>query len=234
MGYFIGIFHSSAFLVDTADALRQVVSNFDGGHGEIYRFDSIDEAEVAYKQIFLWRQTQINPENCQRNFKFLKGPFYIEIPKDLQLTPPRTNSHFLSSTSTQKNFNSEFGQVISPPNSFLPSTQSPDYWACVGANGYGVTNDLYILQQFLCEDKIIFPAVYAFPTEDIARHFMKSFYLARFHTRFLSHLPAEPINYGLNEFYIDPLYEEYIKQECDSAAWTTLLKNGIFQNYFGG
>lgn len=234
MIFFTGIFSKKAFIENNPEILEGIVENYTGGHGEIYRLKSREEAEVAFRQIFLWRQIQLNPRNCCRDFCFLKNNFCVELPPDLQLMALDASRQFMTNPTKSNQIPSRIWEGTPYSTNFLAFRQPSAFWACVGNNSYGIVNNEKDLLNFLLHDKILYPAVYAFPTEEIARYFAKNYYLARYQTIFLGHLPAMPIDYEVNQFYLDPRYDEYLKQENSCSAWVELLKNGIFQGYFGG
>lgn len=223
--HFLGILGDSVFSETDREKLAAILANFATGWGEVYAVESDKEATALFEQIFLRRQYSRRRPISSDSFRFFQGNFYYKLPDDAILAPssdiftPAAQAYPLIGTASQ---------------GFQPVACYSSYWACVATNAYGIVDNLSALLGFLTEEEISYPAAYHFQNQQMARDAAKKIYVSRHFSKFRKSLPLFPIDYSVNEFYIDEKFSENLNHEEDDESWEKLLSAGLFQDYQGG
>lgn len=223
--HFLGILGDSVFSETDREKLAAILANFATGWGEVYAVESDKEATALFEQIFLRRQYSRRRPISSDSFRFFQGNFYYKLPDDAILAPssdiftPAAQAYPLIGTASQ---------------AFQPIACYSSCWACVGTNSYGIVDNLSALLGFLTEEQIAYPAAYHFQNEMMARNAAKKIYVSRHFSKFRKSLPLFPIDYSVNEFFVDEHFSENLNHEEDDETWEKLLSAGLFQDYQGG
>lgn len=220
--HFLGILGDSVFRETDREKLAAILANFAGGWGEVYAVESDKEATALFEQIFLRRQYTRRRPISSDSFRFLAGNFYYRLPDDAILTP------------SIERFTPAYPWIGTASQGFQPVACYSSYWACVATNAYGIVDNLSALLGFLTEEEISYPAAYHFQNQQMARDAAKKIYVSRHFSKFRKSLPLFPIEYSVNEFYIDENFSENLNHEEDDESWEKLLSAGLFQDYQGG
>ena len=223
--HFLGILGDSVFSETDREKLAAILANFATGWGEVYAVESDKEATALFEQIFLRRQYSRRRPISSDSFRFFQGNFYYKLPDDAILAPssdiftPAAQAYPLIGTASQ---------------AFQPIACYSSCWACVGTNSYGIVDNLSALLGFLTEEQIAYPAAYHFQNEMMARNAAKKIYVSRHFSKFRKSLPLFPIDYSVNEFFVDEHFSENLNHEEDDETWEKLMSAGLFQDYSGG
>ena len=220
--HFLGILGDSVFRETDREKLAAILANFAGGWGEVYAVESDKEATALFEQIFLRRQYTRRRPISSDSFRFLAGNFYYRLPDDAILTP------------SIERFTPAYPWIGTASQGFQPVACYSSYWACVATNAYGIVDNLSALLGFLTEEEISYPAAYHFQNQQMARDAAKKIYVSRHFSKFRKSLPLFPMDYSVNEFYVDEHFSENLNHEEDDETWEKLLSAGLFQEYQGG
>ena len=220
--HFLGILGDSVFRETDREKLAAILANFAGGWGEVYAVESDKEATALFEQILLRRQYTRRRPISSDSFRFLAGNFYYRLPDDAILTP------------SIERFTPAYPWIGTASQGFQPVACYSSYWACVATNAYGIVDNLSALLGFLTEEEISYPAAYHFQNQQMARDAAKKIYVSRHFSKFRKSLPLFPIEYSVNEFFVDEQFCENLNHEEDDETWEKLLSAGLFQEYQGG
>lgn len=223
--HFLGILGDSVFRETDQEKLAAILANFASGWGEVYAVATDKEAAALFEQIFLRRQYTRRRPISSDSFRFLEGNFYYKLPDDAILTP----SSDIFTPAAQA-----YPWIGTASRGYEPVINYSSCWACVGTNSYGIADNLSALLGFLTEEEIAYPSAYHFQNESMARDAAKKIYVSRHFSKFRKSLPLFPIDYSVNEFYIDEHFSENLNHEEDDETWEKLLSAGLFQDYQGG
>lgn len=222
--HFLGILGDSVFRETNREKLAAILSNFASGWGEVYAVESDKEASALFQQIFLRRQYSRRRPISSDSFRFFEGNFYYKLPDDAILAP--SSDIFTPAAQAYP--------WIGTAQVFQPVACYSSYWACVGTNAYGIVDNLSALLGFLTEEEISYPAAHHFQNQQMARDAAKKIYVSRHFSKFRKSLPLFPIDYSVNEFFVDEQFCENLNHEEDDETWGKLLSAGLFQDYQGG
>ena len=220
--HFLGILGDSVFRETDREKLAAILANFATGWGEVYAVESDKEASALFEQIFLRRQYSRRRPISSDSFRFFDGNFYYRLP-DAEILAPSI-----------ERFTPAYPWIGTASQGFQPLVNYSSCWACVGTNSYGIVDNVPALLGFLTEEEISYPAAYHFQNEQMARDAAKKIYVSRHFSKFRKSLPLFPIDYSVNEFYIDEHFSENLNHEEDDESWEKLLSAGLFHDYQGG
>jgi hypothetical protein len=227
MKNYVGFFGEYGFKVRKVKELQDILTYFKGDFGEVYRVESAQEADQLYKQIYLCRYAMRDGVGLRGNLRFIEGDMFVQFNEEqrINISCKRDDQDFMFLRRP------DACDGLSAFSWNVLTMQSAGYWSGIADNGYVVLDTVDTVQQFLTDEKVVYPAAYFNYFKEKAQKMCKMRYAYRYYAIFTRYPIEELKNYPVNQLYIDPCYESFIKKNQPNESWNRLLQHGIYQPY---
>lgn len=227
--FYVGF--SNHLRVKTGDlnVLKAALSLMQGDQGQLFRVQTMGEAESLYTHTTLCTAYQMDISGKGVQMQLLEGEIFLSINP-----PPTINNNGQSSLPAADSGTDILNNLIPAIRSCtaVVPAQSFANWICIGNNAYGICQNIGYVYRFLTDPSVVYPMAIAYPGPfQGAVNVLRQRYAFRYFTIFGSSMPNPIINLMPDTIYQDPDYARHMKNRRESSDWFNLLKNGVFQPY---